>query len=142
MFGLSWTQIGIIVVVGVFVLGPERIPTAVRFVADSTTKVRGMVSGAQDGLRREIGPELDELRRQVAELQGLRDLIDLRDLHPQRLIGGALAASSDPSDPARPAGPAPVTPPAGPSLQKADATDEPGGTGPVTTPDVQATPVR
>lgn len=136
MFGLSWTQIGIIVVVGVFVLGPERIPTAVRFVADGATKVRGMVTGAQDGLRREIGPELDELRRQVAELQGLRDLIDLRDLHPHRLIGGALAASSDP------AGPAPVTPPAGPSLLKADAAEEPGGTGPVTTPDVRATPVR
>ncbi|TKV60403.1 Sec-independent protein translocase TatB [Nakamurella flava] len=137
MFGLSWTQIGIIVVVGVFVLGPERIPTAVRFVADGTTKVRGMVSGAQDGLRREIGPELDELRRQVAELQGLRDLIDLRDLHPQRLIGGALAASSDP------AGPAPVRPPAGPSLHKTPApADIPSSSGPSATPDVTAATIR
>lgn len=96
MFGLSWTQIGIIVVVGVFVLGPERIPTAVRFVTDGATKLRGLASGAQDGLRREIGPELEELRRQVAELQGLRELIDLRELHPQRLIGGAFSAASGP----------------------------------------------
>lgn len=137
MFGLSWTQIGIIVVVGVFVLGPERIPTAVRFVADGATKVRGLLAGAQDGLRREIGPELDELRRQVAELQGLRDLIDLRDLHPQRLIGGAL------SDPASPA---PVVPPdgsSGPGLHTAAAAAAAvNDSGQTATPGVTATPVR
>ncbi len=33
MFGLSWAQIGIIVLVGAFVLGPGRVPTAVSFVA-------------------------------------------------------------------------------------------------------------
>lgn len=112
MFGLSWTQIGIIVVVGVFLLGPERIPTAVRFVGEGLTRAKGMVAGAQDGLRREIGPELDELRRQVAELQGLRELIDLRELHPQRLIGGALSAPTAPSTaPAgRPEAAAPATP--------------------------------
>ena len=49
-----------------------------------------MAAGAQAELRREIGPELDELRRQVADLQSLKeiqDLRDLRDLHPKRLIG-------------------------------------------------------
>jgi len=35
MFGLSWAQIGIILLVGVFVLGPERIPTAVTWVMSS-----------------------------------------------------------------------------------------------------------
>ncbi|MET0865424.1 MAG: hypothetical protein ABWZ98_13920 [Nakamurella sp.] len=41
-------------------------------------------------MRREIGPEIDELRRQVADLQSLKEiqeLRDLRDLHPKRLIG-------------------------------------------------------
>lgn len=90
MFGLSWGQIAIIVLVGVFVLGPERIPTAVSWVMTSLRKVRTMAAGAQAELRREIGPELDELRRQVADLQSLKeiqDLRDLRDLHPKRLIG-------------------------------------------------------
>jgi sec-independent protein translocase protein TatB len=90
MFGLSWGQIAIIVLVGVFVLGPERIPTAVSWVMSSLRKVRTMAAGAQAELRREIGPELDELRRQVADLQSLKeiqDLRDLRDLHPKRLIG-------------------------------------------------------
>ena len=90
MFGLSWAQIAIIVLVGVFVLGPERIPTAVTWVLTSLRKVRTMAAGAQAELRREIGPELDELRRQVADLQSLKEiqeLRDLRDLHPKRLIG-------------------------------------------------------
>lgn len=93
MFGLSWAQVGIIVLVGAFVLGPERIPTAVTFVTRSLRKVRSMASGAQAGLRSEIGPELDELRRQVADLQSLKEiqeLRDLRNLHPKNFIGKSL----------------------------------------------------
>jgi len=90
MFGLSWGQIAIIVLVGVFVLGPERIPTAVTWVLSNLRKLRTMAAGAQAELRKEIGPELEELRRQVADLQSLKEiqeLRDLRDLHPKRLIG-------------------------------------------------------
>ena len=90
MFGLSWGQIAIIVLVGVFVLGPERIPTAVTWVLTNLRKLRSMAAGAQAELRKEIGPELDELRRQVADLQSLKEiqeLRDLRELHPKRLIG-------------------------------------------------------
>lgn len=93
MFGLSWGQITIIVLVGVFVLGPERIPTAVRWVTDGLRKLRTMAAGAQAQLNREIGPELDELRRQIADLQSLKEiqeLRDLRDLHPKRLIGNTI----------------------------------------------------
>lgn len=90
MFGLSWGQIAIIVLVGVFVLGPERIPTAVTWVLTMLRKARTMAAGAQAELRREIGPEIEELRRQVADLQSLKEiqeLRNLRDLHPKRLIG-------------------------------------------------------
>ncbi len=87
MFGLSWGQIGIIVLVGLFVLGPERIPTAVSFVTGGLRKARSMAEGAQAGLRHEIGPELDELRRQIADLQSLVNVQELRDLHPKQLIG-------------------------------------------------------
>jgi sec-independent protein translocase protein TatB len=93
MFGLSWGQITIIVLVGVFVLGPERIPTAVHWVTDGLRKLRTMAAGAQAQLNREIGPELDELRRQIADLQSLKDLQELRelrDLHPKRLIGNTI----------------------------------------------------
>ncbi|GAA2000731.1 hypothetical protein JL107_00845 [Nakamurella flavida] len=90
MFGLSWAQIGLIVLIGLFLLGPERIPTAVQWVVDMLKKVRGMAAGAQAELRTQIGPEMEELRRQIADLQSLKEiqeLRDLRDLHPKRLIG-------------------------------------------------------
>jgi len=99
MFGLSWGQIIIIVLVGVFVLGPERIPTAVRWVTDGLRKLRTMAAGAQAQLNREIGPELDELRRQIADLQSLKELQELRelrDLHPKRLIGNTILGEEFP----------------------------------------------
>lgn len=106
MFGLSWVQIGIIVIVGVFVLGPERIPTAVAFVSKGLRQARQMADGAKADLRREVGPELDELRRQVADLQslaGMAELRDLRELHPRRLIGQGLMGGEPSGDSQGPA---------------------------------------
>lgn len=89
MFGMSWTQIIMIVVIGVFLLGPERIPTAVQWVTGSLKKMRGMAQGAQQQLNSELGPEIAEMRRQIAELQGLKELQslkELKDLNPRAMI--------------------------------------------------------
>ena len=89
MFGLSWVEIIIILGVGVFVLGPERIPVAVRWVTTTMAKVRGMAATAQSDLAREIGPELEELRRQVSDLQSMKEfqeLKSLRDINPKRYL--------------------------------------------------------
>lgn len=89
MFGLGWGEIFIILAVGVFVLGPERIPVAVRWVTSTMTKVRGMAANAQSDLAREIGPELEELRRQVSDLQSMKEfqeLKSLRDINPKRYL--------------------------------------------------------
>lgn len=96
MFGLSWDQIILILLAGLFLLGPERIPTVLRWVLDSTKKLRSFAAGAQEEMRSQLGPELDELRRQIAELQELKELKDLRelkelrDLDPRRLVGKTL----------------------------------------------------
>jgi sec-independent protein translocase protein TatB len=90
VFGLSWDRIILILVVLVFVVGPERIPTAVNWVMSSLRRLRIMAAGAQAELRSQIGPELDELRRQVAELQSLKEIQELRtlrDLNPRTIIG-------------------------------------------------------
>ncbi|MEO7125434.1 MAG: hypothetical protein ABI382_04275 [Nakamurella sp.] len=90
MFGLSWDQIILILLAALFLLGPERIPTAIKWLMDSLRKARTFAAGAQSEMRSQLGPELDELRRQIAELQSLKEvkeLKDLRDLDPRRLIG-------------------------------------------------------
>ncbi len=89
MFGMSWSEIVIILAVGMFVLGPERIPVAVKWVGSTLRTVRTMAAGAQEQLRGEFGPELEELRRQVADLQSLKEIQELRtlrDLNPRSLI--------------------------------------------------------
>ncbi len=89
MFGMSWGEILIIVTVGMFVLGPERIPVAVKWVGSTLKTVRTMAAGAQEQLRGEFGPEIEELRRQVADLQSLKEIQDLRklrDLNPRTML--------------------------------------------------------
>lgn len=93
MFGLSWDQIILIVLAALFLLGPERIPTAIKWLMDSLRKVRTFAAGAQSEMRSQLGPELDELRRQIAELQSLKELKELRelrDLDPRRMVGKSL----------------------------------------------------
>ena len=128
MFGLSWGQIGIILIVGAFVLGPERIPHAVGFVSGALRKARDMADGAHAGLRREVGPELDELRRQIAELQsltGMPELRRLRELHPQHLITTVLAGGEQASAPAGAAAGVPDPPRA----DRSSGPGEPAGVG-------------
>jgi sec-independent protein translocase protein TatB len=89
VFGMSWSEIVIILAVGMFVLGPERIPVAVKWVGSTLRTVRTMAAGAQEQLRGEFGPELEELRRQVADLQSLKEIQELRslrDLNPRSMI--------------------------------------------------------
>jgi Tat protein translocase TatB subunit len=99
MFGLSWGQILIIVLVAAFVLGPERIPTAVNVTLGTIRKARGLAAGTQATLLRDLGPEIEELRRQVADLQSLKELADLQslaELRPQQWSGKSLLATPPP----------------------------------------------
>ena len=89
MFGMSWAEIIIVVTVGMFVLGPERIPVAVKWLGSTLKTVRTMAAGAQEQLQGEFGPELEELKRQIADLQSLKEIQELRslrDLNPRALI--------------------------------------------------------
>ncbi len=89
MFGMSWGEILIVITVGMFVLGPERIPVAVKWVGSTLKTVRTMAAGAQEQLQGEFGPELEELKRQIADLQSLKEIQELRslrDLNPRSLI--------------------------------------------------------
>lgn len=80
MFGIGWGELAIIAVVAMLVLGPERLP---KYAADAGRLIRQLRRMAQDAsvdLRAELGPEMADL--------------DLRDLHPKRLVRDYLLTES------------------------------------------------
>src|SRR6201993_771880 len=71
---LSWEHILVLVVVGLVILGPERLPDAIRWTSNALRQARDYLSGATSSLREELGPEFDDLREPLAELQKLRGM--------------------------------------------------------------------
>ncbi len=71
---VGWGEMLLLVVVGLVVLGPERLPGAIRWSAATIKKVREYLSGATRELREELGPEFDDLRQPLGELQKLRGM--------------------------------------------------------------------
>jgi sec-independent protein translocase protein TatB len=80
MFDIGFWELILISVMGLVVLGPERLPGAIRSVMAVVRKVKTSVSSVTDELKQEL--ELDELHRNLkkAEQQGLESLNgDLKD---------------------------------------------------------------
>ena len=80
MFGISWGEFLVLIVAGLFILGPERLPGAAAWLAKGIRQVRDYANGAREQLRSELGPEFDELRKP------LEDLRQLREFNPKRAI--------------------------------------------------------
>ncbi len=64
----------IIVIAGLVILGPERLPGAMSWLARTVKQVRSYATGAQTQLREELGPEFEDLRKPLSELQQLRGM--------------------------------------------------------------------
>lgn len=77
---VGWGEILVLIVAGLFILGPERLPEAAAWLGKTIRKVREFASGAQQQLRDEMGPEFDEFRKP------LEDLRQLRSFDPRRAI--------------------------------------------------------
>lgn len=80
MFGIGWPEIFILTMAALVILGPERLPSAMKWAADSMRSVREYASGATEQLRQEFGPELDEFRQPLAHLN------ELRTMTPQAVV--------------------------------------------------------
>ncbi|MCT2587436.1 Sec-independent protein translocase protein TatB [Actinophytocola gossypii] len=70
---IGWAEILIIIVAGLFILGPERLPGAAAWLGRNVRKVREYATGARDQLRNEMGDDFDELRKPLEDLQQLRN---------------------------------------------------------------------
>ena len=71
---IGWGEMLVLVVVGLVVLGPERLPGAIRWSTGALRQARDYLSGVTSQLRDDMGPEFDDLRGQLGELQKLRGM--------------------------------------------------------------------
>jgi sec-independent protein translocase protein TatB len=93
---VGWSEMLLLVVAGLFILGPERLPSAAAWLGRTIRRLRDYATGARDQLSRDLGPEFDELRKPLEDLRGLRDL------SPRTAVRRALLDPDDP--PAKPNG--------------------------------------
>lgn len=84
---VGWGEILVLIVAGLFILGPERLPEAASWMAKSVRKVREFATGAKEQLREEMGPEFDHLRKPLEDLRGLRNF-DPKRVVTQHLFDG------------------------------------------------------
>jgi sec-independent protein translocase protein TatB len=70
---IGWAEILILIVAGLFILGPERLPAAAAWLGRSVRKVREYATGAREQLRNEMGDDFEELRKPLQDLQQLRN---------------------------------------------------------------------
>ncbi|MBW4719283.1 Sec-independent protein translocase protein TatB [Saccharothrix obliqua] len=77
---IGWVELLLIIVAGLFILGPERLPSAAAWVGKTMRQVRDYATGARDQLKQEMGPEFEQLRKP------LEDLRELRNFDPKRAI--------------------------------------------------------
>ncbi|MDN5917724.1 MAG: Sec-independent protein translocase protein TatB [Pseudonocardia sp.] len=90
---IGWPEILVLVVAGLFILGPERLPEAAAWVGKTIRQVRDYATGARDHLKKEMGPEFDQLQ------QPLNDLRSLRNLNPRTAITRTLMGEDGPTKP-------------------------------------------
>jgi sec-independent protein translocase protein TatB len=96
MFDLAWSEIALILLIALVVIGPKELPNAVRGVADFIRKARRMAGEFQvhvDEMMRET--KLDEVKKQIDEVRtGIYDM--KRDVERQIDEPGLRDAFKDP----------------------------------------------
>ncbi|MDH4985135.1 Sec-independent protein translocase protein TatB [Aminobacter anthyllidis] len=154
MFEIGWTEMLVIAVVMIVVVGPKDLPKMLRTIGRMTTKARSMAGDFQRQFNEALKEaELDDVKKSVDELRSLNPANEIRkQLNPFEKAAADVRAGLDtamkPKSATTPAEPASdVTHPAEPL--KNGATVMPGVAGPETMPaapvfpaaEVKATPV-
>ena len=71
---VGWGEMLVLVIAGLVILGPERLPGAIRWTSGALRQARDYISGATSQLREDLGPEFEDLREPLSELQKLRGM--------------------------------------------------------------------
>jgi sec-independent protein translocase protein TatB len=97
MFNIGWGEFLILVVGGLLIFGPERLPAAASWLARTLRQIREYAHSAREQLRSEVGPAFDEFREPIEELRVLRGF-SRRGFNPRSALARQLFDDFD-SDP-------------------------------------------
>ncbi len=154
MFDIGWSELLIIAVVALVVIGPKELPATLRSIGKITTRARKMAGEFRsqfDEAMREA--ELDDVRQTISDAQKLNPVNSLREaMNPLRQMGNEIkadlqrsttsdnpAATSTPAEPlSEPAMGLPETPSVAPAISGAPAVVAPAPA--VTAQEAPATP--
>jgi sec-independent protein translocase protein TatB len=131
MFEVGWTEMLVIAIVMIVVVGPKDLPNMLRTFGRTTAKLRSMAADFQKQFNEALKEaELDDVKKSVDELRGLSPVAEIRkQLNPFEQAAADVRAGVDtmmkPKPAADPAAPAAETPQAAEPL-KNGATDMPG----------------
>jgi sec-independent protein translocase protein TatB len=78
---LGWAEAGVLLVLALFVFGPDRLPGLAQDAGAFLRRLRGYLKGLRDDLTAELGPEVGDL--------------DLASLHPREFVRKHLFEDED-----------------------------------------------
>jgi sec-independent protein translocase protein TatB len=122
---VGWGEMLLLLIAGLVILGPERLPGAIRWTSGALRQARDYISGATSQLREDLGPEFDDLREPLSELNKLRGMSPRAAL-TKHLLDGDDSIFTGKFD-------NPVTPPSRPVTPPVSATPESGAATPFDT---------
>ncbi|BCH09553.1 hypothetical protein MesoLj131c_38110 [Mesorhizobium sp. 131-3-5] len=131
MFEVGWTEMLVIAIVMIVVVGPKDLPNMLRTFGRTTAKLRSMAADFQKQFNEALKEaELDDVKKSVDELRGLSPMAEIRkQLNPFEQaaadVRSGVDAAMKPKPAADPATPAASTPQAAEPL-KNGATEMPG----------------
>ena len=121
---VGWGEMLVLVIAGLVILGPERLPGAIRWTSSALRQARDYISGATSQLREDLGPEFEDLREPLSELNKLRGMTPRAALTKHLLDGddSFFTGKFDQPEEKPPSAPPlqPVTPPEPPATTPFD----------------------
>src|SRR4051812_41334722 len=139
MFEVGWTEMLVIAIVMIVVVGPKDLPNMLRTFGRTTAKLRAMAADFQKQFNEALKEaELDDVKKSVDSLRSLNPAAEIRkQLNPFEQAAADVRSGVDavmkPKPAADPSTPAAETPQAAEPL-KNGATVMPGVSGPETAP--------
>jgi sec-independent protein translocase protein TatB len=81
VFGINGPEFFLLLIIGIMVIGPKRLPEYTQKLANLVKEVRRMASGAREQIKEEVGIDIDEVDWKK---------YDPRQYDPRRIIKEAL----------------------------------------------------